>query len=99
MNEEQIQAAREAFNRDPETACQAMLGCSSEELFVQALKGCNQYGHKPGCQHRKNFREQAFAEYQQKLQEIIKKYGRFSPKIAELDEELRQKLKSKNANA
>ena len=49
MNEETIQAAREAFKRDPETACRAMLDCSSEELFVQALKGCNQYGHKPGC--------------------------------------------------
>ena len=49
MNEEQINAARAAYQRDPETACQAMLGCSSEELFVEALRGCNQHGHKQGC--------------------------------------------------
>lgn len=49
MNEETIQAARAAFKRDPETACRAMLGCSAEEMFVTALKGCNQHAHKPGC--------------------------------------------------
>ena len=49
MNEETIQAARAAFKRDPETACQAMLGCSAEEMFVTALRGCNQHKHKPGC--------------------------------------------------
>lgn len=106
MNEEQMQAAREAFKRDKETACQAMLGCSSEELFVQALKGCNQYGHKPGCQHRKKFREDAYAEYAKKLKELQDKYGSrlggkkiLEEKIAELDEELLAKLKSKNADA
>ena len=49
MNEEQIKAAREAFKRDKETACQALLGCSAEEMFVTALRGCNQHKHKPGC--------------------------------------------------
>lgn len=49
MNEEQINAARAAYQRDPETACQALLGCSSEELFITALRGCNQHKHKPGC--------------------------------------------------
>lgn len=49
MNEEQINAAREAFTRDPETACQALLGCSAEEMFITALRGCNQHKHKPGC--------------------------------------------------
>ena len=49
MNEEQINAARAAYQRDPETACQAMLGCSAEEMFVTALRGCNQHKHKPGC--------------------------------------------------
>lgn len=99
MNEEQIKAAKAAWQRDPDTAAKALLGMIAEEVFIQAIRGCNQHAHKPGCQHRKNFREQAFAEYQQKLQEIIKKYGRFSPKIAELDAELLAKLKSKNANA
>ena len=48
MNEKSIQAAREAFNRDPETACQALLGCSAEEMFITALRGCNQHKHMPG---------------------------------------------------
>lgn len=49
MNEETIQAARSAFKRNPEDACRAMLGCSAEEMFVTALRGCNQHKHKPGC--------------------------------------------------
>ncbi len=27
----------------------ALLGKSSEELFITALRGCNQHKHKPGC--------------------------------------------------
>lgn len=52
MNEEMIQAAREAWRRDPESAARAILGCSAEELFCEAVKaarGCNQHAHKPGC--------------------------------------------------
>lgn len=49
MNEETIQAARRAWANDPEAAAQALLGCSAEELFITALRGCNQHGHKPGC--------------------------------------------------
>ena len=52
MNEETIQAAREAWRRDPESAARAILGVSAEELFceaVKAAKGCNQHKHKPGC--------------------------------------------------
>ena len=49
MNEEQIKAAKAAWQRDPDTAAQALLGMSAEEVFVQALKGCNQHAHKPGC--------------------------------------------------
>ena len=49
MTDEQIQAARAAFKRNPEDACRAMLGCSAEEMFVTALRGCNQHKHKPGC--------------------------------------------------
>lgn len=49
MNEEQIQAARAAFARDPEAACVALLGKAPEEVFIEALRGCNQHKHKPGC--------------------------------------------------
>lgn len=49
MNEETIQAAREAWKNDREAACMALLGKSSEEVFIEALRGCNQHGHKPGC--------------------------------------------------
>ena len=49
MNEETIQAARRAWANDPEAAAQALLGCSAEELFITALRGCNQHKHKPGC--------------------------------------------------
>lgn len=49
MNEEQIKAAKAAWQRDPETAAQALLGMSAEEIFVTALRGCNQHKHKPGC--------------------------------------------------
>ena len=49
MKEETLQAAREAWNRDPETAAQALLGVSAEEIFITALRGCNQHKHKPGC--------------------------------------------------
>jgi len=49
MNEETIQAARAAFKQDPETACKALLGCTPEEMFITALRGCNQHKHKPGC--------------------------------------------------
>ena len=106
MNEEQINAARAAYQRDPDTACQAMLGCSSEELFVEALRGCNQHGHVPGCPHRKKTREDAFSEYKKKLEELHKRYGKWpanprelEEKIAELEAELLAKLKSKNADA
>ena len=106
MNEEQIKAAKEAFTRDPDGACRAILGCSAEEMFVTALRGCNQHSHKPGCPHRKKFREDAYAEYAKKLKELQDKYGSrlggkkiLEEKIAELDAELLAKLKSKNANA
>jgi hypothetical protein len=52
MNTEMIQAARAAFKQNPETACKALLGCTPEELFCEAVKaarGCNQHAHKPGC--------------------------------------------------
>ena len=49
MNEEQINAAKAAWQRDPETAAQALLGMSAEEVFIQAIRGCNQHKHKPGC--------------------------------------------------
>lgn len=49
MNEETIQAARAAWRRNPEDAAMAMLGITPEELFVEALRGCNQHKHKPGC--------------------------------------------------
>lgn len=49
MNEEQIKAAKAAWQRDPETAAQALLGMSAEEVFVQAIRGCNQHKHKQGC--------------------------------------------------
>lgn len=49
MTEETIQAARRAWANDPEAAAQALLGCSAEELFITALRGCNQHKHKPGC--------------------------------------------------
>lgn len=49
MNAEQIQAARAAFARDPEAACVALLGKAPEEVFIEALRGCNQHAHKPGC--------------------------------------------------
>jgi predicted metal-binding protein len=52
MNDEMIQAARAAFKKNPEAACKAILGCSPDELFCEAVKaarGCNQHGHKPGC--------------------------------------------------
>lgn len=49
MNEETIQAAREAWKNDREAACMALLGKSSEEVFIEALRGCNQHQHKPGC--------------------------------------------------
>ena len=47
-----IQAARAAFKQNPEAACKAILGCTTEELFCEAVKaarGCNQHAHKPGC--------------------------------------------------
>ena len=49
MNEETIQAARDAWRRNPEDAAMALLGITPEELFVQAIRGCNQHKHKPGC--------------------------------------------------
>ena len=49
MNDEMIQAARAAWQKDPEAACMALLGKSSQEVFIEALRGCNQYKHKPGC--------------------------------------------------
>ena len=52
MNDEFLQAAREAWRRDPENAAVAILGVSAESLFCEAVKaarGCNQHGHKPGC--------------------------------------------------
>lgn len=49
MNEETMQAARAAWRRNPEDAAMAMLGVTPEELFVQAIRGCNQHGHKQGC--------------------------------------------------
>ena len=49
MREETLQAAREAWKNDPEAACMALLGKSSEEVFIEALRGCNQHRHKPGC--------------------------------------------------
>lgn len=49
MNEETIQAARDAWRRNPEDAAMALLGITPEEMFVQAIRGCNQHGHKQGC--------------------------------------------------
>lgn len=106
MNEEQIQAARAAFARDPEAACVALLGKAPEEVFIEALRGCNQHKHKPGCPHRKKFRDDAYAEYAKKLKELQEQYGGklgakkiLEEKMAELDAELLAKLKKKNADA
>lgn len=49
MNEEQIKAAKAAWQRDPDTAAKALLGMIAEEVFIQAIRGCNQHNHKPGC--------------------------------------------------
>lgn len=49
MNEEQIKAAKAAWQRDPDTAAKALLGMIAEEVFIQAIRGCNQHAHKPGC--------------------------------------------------
>lgn len=46
-DEEAVTAAKAAWLRDPETAAQAIAGCSIEEAVRAA--GCNQYKHKPGC--------------------------------------------------
>jgi hypothetical protein len=46
-DEEAVTAAKAAWLRDPETAAQAIAGCSIEEAVSAA--GCNQYKHKPGC--------------------------------------------------
>ncbi len=48
MNEEQIKAAKAAWQRDPETAAQALLGMSAEEVFIHAIRGCNQHIHAKG---------------------------------------------------
>lgn len=41
-----VKAARAAWMRDPATASAALLGDAD---FVQAIRGCNQYGHAKGC--------------------------------------------------
>lgn len=43
-----VSAAKAMWERDPQTAAQAIAGCSIEEA-VSAARGCNQYKHKPGC--------------------------------------------------
>lgn len=49
-DEEAVRAAMAAWLRDPETAAQAIAGCSSIEEAVEAANpyGCNQYGHREG---------------------------------------------------
>lgn len=85
MNEETIQAARAAFKRDPETACQAMLGCSAEEMFVTALRGCNQHKHKPGCPDAEGEHKAAANEGTGKNIEL---YGWLDTPVKELSQKL-----------
>lgn len=91
MNEEMIQAARAAFKKNPEAACKAILGCTTEDIFCEAVKaarGCNQHAHKPGCPDaegestipktedtRTQQRSMIFAEYAEKLQKLNEQYG------------------------
>ena len=42
-----VSAAKAMWERDPQTAAQAIAGCSIEDAVSAA--GCNQYKHKPGC--------------------------------------------------
>lgn len=74
MNEEQIKAAKAAWKRDPETAAQALLGMSAEEVFVQAIRGCNQYSHVKGCPDYDG-RSEADAKRLSELEGEIKKSG------------------------
>ena len=50
MNEEHIEAAKAAWRRDPDNTAKALLGLSAEELFIQAVRGCNQHAHVKGCE-------------------------------------------------
>lgn len=48
-----VSAAKAMWERDPQTAAQAIAGCSIEEA-VSAARGCNQHKHKPGCDAENN---------------------------------------------
>lgn len=74
MNDEQIKAAKAAWQRDPDTAAKALLGMIAEEVFIQAIRGCNQHAHKPGCPDYDG-RSAADAQRLAELEEEIKKSG------------------------
>lgn len=74
MNEEQIKAAKAAWQRDPDTAAKALLGMIAEEVFIQAIRGCNQHSHKPGCPDAEGGRENITSE--QKVKKLAGKYAK-----------------------
>ena len=52
----------------------ALLGKSSEEVFIEALRGCNQHKHKPGCPDADGGEKEGFADAEDFLEKARAAY-------------------------